>query len=198
MSGLSRARLARAAASLNKGTLPSLILMTDDERLRDPLAAAMALPKGSAVVIRSRDTGRREALVRALLRIAKGRRLTILIAGDYEMALRHGVGFHAPEADLIDIAAFRRRSGTIVTASAHSERALSCAKAAGARAVLMAPIFPTKSHDGAGAIGAPRFRLIALRSCLPLYALGGVDARNAGRLAEAPLAGLAAIGALSV
>src|SRR5882672_12068225 len=46
-SAVERAKLARAALALNAACrLPSLILMTDEKRLRDPVAAAQLLPKG--------------------------------------------------------------------------------------------------------------------------------------------------------
>src|ERR1700761_2572916 len=59
---LARAKLARAArrfAVQSGSALPSLILMTDDERLADPVAAARALPRGSMGVLRTRRSGPR-------------------------------------------------------------------------------------------------------------------------------------------
>jgi thiamine monophosphate synthase len=43
-----------------------------------------------------------------------------------------------------------------------------------------------------------RLRRIAQLSRVPVYALGGVDAATVARLKGAPVAGIAAIGALSV
>ncbi len=60
---LARAKLARAAARLNaRCGLPAIILLTDDERLSDPLAAARALPKGSMVIVRARQAAQRAHL----------------------------------------------------------------------------------------------------------------------------------------
>src|ERR1700754_3153777 len=56
-------KLARAAAGLNAGLLA---LLTDDERLPDPVRGARALPMGSLVIIRARDAKRRRALADAL------------------------------------------------------------------------------------------------------------------------------------
>ena len=42
-----------------------------------------------------------------------------------------------------------------------------------------------------------RLRLLAQDAGMPVYALGGIDARTALRLSGAALAGIAAIGALS-
>ncbi|MDE1938775.1 MAG: hypothetical protein KGI68_07130, partial [Alphaproteobacteria bacterium] len=59
---LTRRKLARAAARLAvqaRHALPPLVLFTDDDRLPEPVAAACALPRGSMVVVRSRDAARR-------------------------------------------------------------------------------------------------------------------------------------------
>ena len=58
MGTLDRIRLARQANLLNEragAALPPLVLMTDDERLPDPLAAARLLPRGSMVIVRARQ-----------------------------------------------------------------------------------------------------------------------------------------------
>ena len=78
-----RERLASAAARLNaqylqdiarqaRGAphLPALILMTDEVRLPDPLAAVSALPKGSAVIVRHSDANARRTLAETLLPVA--------------------------------------------------------------------------------------------------------------------------------
>jgi len=44
-------------------------------------------------------------------------------------------------------------------------------------------------------LGLKRFKEIAAQSPLPVLALGGVDAQNAGQLAGENVAGLGAIGA---
>ena len=64
-------------------------------------------------------------------------------------------------------------------------------------AIFLSPAFPTASHPGRAALGAVRLRGIALALPVPVYALGGIDEGTAARLAGAPLAGLAAIGALA-
>src|SRR4029077_1627653 len=79
---LSRAQLARAAGRLGTGPLPTLVLMTDDDTLPDPLAAARALTRGSMVVARSRDAGRLDRMSRALLKMARRNGFAVLIAGD--------------------------------------------------------------------------------------------------------------------
>lgn len=180
---LARARLARAAGRL--------VLMTDDTRLPDPLAAVRALPRGSMVVVRARDG--LETLARAVLKIARKRGLAVLIAGDPLLAVRLGAdGFHLPEARAGEAAYWRARFGTMfVTASAHTLRGL---RTAHTDAVFLSPIFPTASHPDRAPLSPVRANLIAQKTRMPVYALGGIDARNVKRLHG--FACVAAIGAL--
>jgi thiamine-phosphate pyrophosphorylase len=197
---LARAKLARAArrfAVQSGSALPPLILMTDDERLADPLAAARALPRGSMVILRTRKRAEREWLARALRAIARARGLRLLVAGDPDLAARIGAdGIHLPEIERQHAAHWRaRRANWIITTSAHSLSAVTSARHADA--VIVAPVFGTASHPGAATLGALRLRLLAQHSALPVYALGGIDARTVQKLSNARLAGIAAIGALA-
>jgi thiamine-phosphate pyrophosphorylase len=195
---LTRRRLARAAAHLAAQTrhaLPPLALFTDDDRLADPLAAARALPRGSMVVVRSRDGARRAALARAMVDLSRAHALIVLVAGDGALAAASGAdGVHLPEARLGEAAAWRARRRFLITASAHSLAALARAKCVDA--IFLSPVFPTASHPGRAALTAVRANMIARAVRVPVYALGGIGARNAGRLSG--FAGIAAIGALDV
>ena len=187
--------LARVARRLNAWALPPLVLVTDDERLPDPCAAARLLPHGSLVLLRSRRKSRREELARALAAIARRRGLFLLIADDPDLASA-AEGMHFPEARAGRLAYWRaRRPKAFMTASAHSLRAAVRAARWGADAVFLSPVFPTASHPDCAALAPMRVRLMAQRVPTPIYALGGIDARNVGRLAGARLAGIAAVGA---
>jgi thiamine-phosphate pyrophosphorylase len=197
-------RLAREAARLNAGVktlraLPTLVLMTDDDRLVDPLPAAYLLPPNSLVVLRARDAARRADLAHALSRVARARDLHVSIAGDPELAIRCGAdGVHFPEARIGDAAHWRAcRPHWLITCAAHSLRACARARIALADAVFLAPVFTTKSHPGRGCLGPSRARAIARAAPIPVYALGGVDARNAARLADGGFVGLAAVEGLT-
>ena len=204
-SALARCKLARLAARLNEGgtgkrarALPPLILMTDDERLPDPLAAARALPKGSAIILRHRHLGERRKLALALKAIARRRGLVLIIADDGVLVARvRADGLHLPEAKMNTAAHWRAAHPSwLITVAAHSERALVRAALARADAALFAPVFPSLSHPNRPSLGALRTRSIALHARLPIYALGGINATNAERLTGARLAGIAAIEAL--
>lgn len=203
-SACQRKRLARAAARLNEGArkrarvLPALILMTDDSRLANPLAAARLLPPGSAIILRHRDARARARLALALKALARLKRLTWLVAEDAELAARLGAdGLHLSETNIARAAAWRvRHPSWTITVAVHSERALLAGARLGADAALLAPVFATRSHPGKAGLGPLRVRLIAARALLPVYALGGIEAANVERLAGARLAGVAAIAAL--
>jgi thiamine-phosphate pyrophosphorylase len=178
--------------------MPSLILMTDDVRLADPLPAVLGLPAGAAVILRHYATADRRRLARRLIAAARPKGIRVLIAGDARLALAVGAdGLHLPAA----LAARGpgawtrwRRPGWLVTAAAHSPAALRRAKRAGADAALLAPVFRTASHPKARPIGPIRFARWCRESPLPVYALGGVDGARARRLRRAGAVGFAGIG----
>jgi thiamine-phosphate pyrophosphorylase len=200
---LARAKLARAARLLNAHLphlphLPPLILMTDQTRLKDPLAAAGALPKGAAIILRHTDTKTRAALAIALRKIAREHGLLLLIAGDAALAARLGCdGLHLPEARAAEAAHWKAlHPDWLITAAAHSARGVNVAARSRCDAVLLAPVFATRSHIERPSFGVSRFRAVARAVRIPVYALGGVNAANVQRLAGARLAGIAAIEAL--
>ncbi len=87
-----------------------------------------------------------------------------------------------------------RRPGGLVAAAAHGPAGLYRARRAGADAALLSPVYPTASHPRAPTLGPLRFAAWARRAPLPVYALGGVTAVTARRLAASNAAGLAGIG----
>ena len=192
----SRRRLARAALRLASWSgIPPLALMMDDVRLPDPLPAVRALPPGSIVVVRAKAAARRRTLAFAVAKIARARRLIVLIAGDADLARACGAkGVHLSEARVGEAAALRARGFPLVTAAAHSFSALRQAK--NMDAVFLSPVFPTQSHPGRAAYGPVRANLMAQQSAAPVYALGGITGRNAVQLSEGAFDGIAAVGAL--
>jgi thiamine monophosphate synthase len=210
-----RPRHARADANARpaaaRGRLPALILMTDETRTPDPVAAARALPRGAAVILRhySLAPAARERLARALRRVTRARGQMLLIAGDARLALRVSAdGVHWPE-HLVGRAlrwSIARARGLWITAAAHGAAAALQAARTGADAVLVGPVFPTRSHPGAGGLGVPRLaRIVRMVGAgghgggadgIAVYALGGIDDTTVRRLAGAGCAGFAAIGAL--
>jgi thiamine-phosphate pyrophosphorylase len=177
--------LAKHQARLN-ADMP-LVLMTDD-RAADWAGAARRLPHGSVVVVRARDTRRRRALAEELHGLA-----ALLIADDPMLAEAIGAaGLHLPEARMKQALHWRaRHPDWIITSSAHSLRALM--GAASLDAVFLSAVFATTSHRDAKPLTPVRAAFIAAQASVPVYALGGVTARNAALLAPA-FSGIAAIG----
>jgi len=163
--------------------------MTDD-RGADWVGAARRLPSGSVVVVRARDAARRRALAGQLSGIA-----TLLIADDPMLAeLAGAAGLHLPQARMKEALHWRgRHPDWIITSSAHSLKAMMHAQPLDA--VFLSPIFATGSHKDARPLTPTRAALIAAQAPVPVYALGGVTARNAALLAPA-FSGIAAISAL--
>lgn len=200
---MSAATLTKLSLGLNRraeyfGRLPGVFLLTDAERLADPLPAAAALPHGGAVILRHYGVPGREALGRDLMALCRRRGLVLLVAGDIRLAWRLGAhGIHLPEWQVRRPPVLPRKPGWLITAAAHSQSSLNRAAQRGADAVLLSPVFPTASHPGAASLGALRFAGMTLRSALPVYALGGISSGNAARLSNSGAAGIAAISGLA-
>lgn len=167
--------------------LPSLWLMTD-ERMGERLWRALdRLPAGSGVIFRhyALPLAERRALFARVSRVARRRRLVLLRAGADRLgrgeAGTHGIGGrHGPH-----------------TRAAHSRREAIAAIRAGADAVFVSPVFATRSHPGARALGRVRFGLLVQGLDVPIVALGGMDARRAAGLWRIGIYGWAAIDAWS-
>jgi thiamine-phosphate pyrophosphorylase len=172
-----------------------LVLMTDDERLTDPLAAARLLPKGAMVIVRSRDAVKRSEWAFALTALARSRGLLVLIANDAKLASRCGAdGLHLSESNARQAPHWSAlRPHWFITVAAHSLRAATLSRCSDA--VLLSPIFATASHPGRAGMMPARASIIAHYVAVPVYALGGLTARNAVLLHG--FSGIAAIGALA-
>jgi thiamine-phosphate pyrophosphorylase len=188
-----------ALNQLARCRLPPLVLMTDDERLPDPLAAARKLPRGSMVIVRARQPSDRAKLARSLRPVARARGLILLVANDPSLADCIGAqGLHLSEANARGACTWRaRRPRWLITSTAHTLAACASAKRLGADAAFLSPVFTTASHSGATGIGAACARMIARQAAIPVYALGGVNGQTARTVARTSFIGLAAIGALA-
>ncbi|ABD24882.1 thiamine monophosphate synthase [Novosphingobium aromaticivorans DSM 12444] len=173
--------------TIQRARAPHLILLSD-ARNDAALARAIArLPRGSALVFRhyhlpAHERRRRFAELRRLAR-ARG----ISMIGARVPTAWGGEGVYGTAREVAG------RRG-IRLATAHSLGEVAAAARAGADAVLLSPVHPTRSHPGAPVLGPVRFLLLARRSPLPVIALGGMTARRAARL---PVHGWAAIDGLA-
>lgn len=199
------ARPARNALSVKLG-LPGLIAMTDASRAPDPFEILERLPQEAMLVWRIHETDIPRAECLKLARAARMQHCRLLVTGSLRRASLPGIGgMHLAERVLTtpytDGFATRLRwlrPGFIVTAATHSQRAIVAAARAGVDAVLISPVFPTKSHPGAAVLGVTRFAHLAHFAAslgLAAYALGGVvDKEKMRRLRHSGAKGIAGIG----
>jgi thiamine-phosphate pyrophosphorylase len=182
-------------AGVQRKALPALLFFTDPQRTPDAEAIAATLPAGAAIVFRAFGTPDAEAQARRLLAIARQRRLKLLIGADAELAWRVGAdGLHLPER----LAGRARRlkglhPGWIVTAAAHSLAAARRAQAFGVDAAVVSAVFASRSPSAGRPIGPVRLAALVRQAGGPVYGLGGVNDKTAGRLRDAGLVGLAAV-----
>lgn len=190
--------LARRLAG-RRSRLPPLLLLTD-ERIPDPRPLVRRLPPGCGVVLRHYESPERAELACDLARLCRARRLVFLVAADASLAAAvRADGLHLPEGLARTAArplAWLRRRGGLLTVAAHSPAALRRAARLGADAALLSPVFPTASHPESRPLGPRRFAALARSSPLPVYALGGVNARRMRLLAGSGAAGVATVGGL--
>jgi thiamine-phosphate pyrophosphorylase len=186
-------RRAIAGPGEKRRRLPSVWLFTDDRLGTEPmvLAAVAALPRGSGVVFRHYGMPL-EARRKLLARIAP-------VARRHGHRLLVGKPWTGVAADGVHLPAFchlpRHRRFGLVSAAAHSRRALAEAFATGADIVFLSPVFATGSHPGAPALGPVRFGLAGRGSRGPVVPLGGMTERRARRLAPLGAYGFAAVAA---
>ncbi|MDT9012454.1 thiamine phosphate synthase [Novosphingobium sp. APW14] len=143
--------------------LPEIWLLSDARNDAVLERALRQLPRGSGFVFRHYhlpDDERRRRW-RALARIARARGIRLVLSGSAAQARHWGAdGSYGAHRDA-------------ALATAHSLRELR--RAARAQAVLLSPVFPTRSHPGGRVLGPLRFRLLAARSRVPVIALGGMS-----------------------
>ncbi|MES3153397.1 thiamine phosphate synthase [Sphingomonas faeni] len=155
-----------------------------EERMGNALWLALGrLPPGSGVVFRHYATPEqdRRALLRRVIRIAQARRLVVVVAGNSTI---RADGVHG-----------RAQTQGIRTWPAHFRVEALAGKRAGADALFVSPIHPTRSHDDAAGIGPRRAIRIGRGLGIPLIALGGMNEARWRRIQRFGFHGWAAIDA---
>jgi thiamine-phosphate pyrophosphorylase len=175
------------------------LFFTDPVRTPDPAAVLARLPPGAGVVYRAFGAADAAETGRRLLRLARRKRLTLLVGADASLAAAIGAdGVHLPERLAWRARTLRRaRPGWLVTSAAHSRSAIVKGRRSGADAAVVSPVFPSASPSASRPIGALRFAQLVRDARLPVYALGGVNAATARALTRSGAAGLAAVEALA-
>ncbi len=159
-------------------TLPTLWLISDarnDAALEDAIAR---MPHGSGFVYRHYhlENPQRSRRFAGLLPMLRDRGSVAVVADTAQTAQdwqADGVygGFDK-----------KRPTGLIWIATAHDAHELAAANRAGADAVMLSPVFPTRSHPDGKILGADKFRKLAQTSAIPVIALGGMNVERARTL----------------
>lgn len=169
-----------------KRLLPKIWLMTDP-RLDDGLLAAIRkLPFGSGVVFRHYQlaTGERLMLFQKIHRICRQRGHILMLAGQDDWNA-DGVYGQA-----------RLRPTQLLTMPVHSVREIRNAQKLGADLMFLSPVFATRSHPGARALGVMQFaKLARLAGPAKVIALGGMTRNKAQTITNRIVYGWAGIDA---
>lgn len=155
--------------------LPETWLFTDP-RMREALWDAIRrLPRGSGIVLRHYGAADRAAVARRAAKLARRYGHMLVVAGDARLARAVGAaGVHMPDGG--------RPTRDVITAASHDRAGLVRAQRAGAKLVFLSPVFPTRSHPAARALGAVRFGLTARGAGIAVAALGGMNRKRYARM----------------
>ena len=192
--------LARDAAKVSRAQghrdLPPLLFFTDPDRTPRPWETAANLPAGAAVVFRhfgrpeAHDTARR-------LRDATGNRGVLLLIGlDADLAEAVGAdGVHLPERGLDQASPLSEtHPDWLITGAAHAGSALAVGHL---HARVLSPVFAAGGRSATTTpMGVPGFHTVAMSGTCPVYALGGIDWKNAQALIGSGACGLAGVASI--
>jgi thiamine-phosphate pyrophosphorylase len=159
--------------------LPNLWLLSDERNDASLDEALMGLPRGSGFIYRHYHLAPAQRIDRwyRLLRLARARGHLAILADSALTAREWGADglYGAPRA-------LYPTSNLLTLATAHSLREIGDANRVRADAVLLSPVFSTRSHPGAPALGPLRFRHLAAYAQMPVIALGGMTLARARAL----------------
>ncbi|MFT4027203.1 MAG: thiamine phosphate synthase [Novosphingobium sp.] len=171
------ARCYSDAAMKRQPPLPRIFLVSDARNDAGLESALARLPRGSGLIFRHYHLpprGRRARFER-LRKLARRRGHLVFLAADARAARAwRADGVYGPAAALARGPALPR----LVTA--HSLREIG--RAQRAAAIVLSPVFATRSHPGAQGLGTVRFRLLARWAGGGVIALGGMTGRRARAL----------------
>ena len=153
-----------------------------------------------------RHFGAPDAAIQAerLRRITADRGVRLLVGQDGALAEAVGAdGLHLPERDLARAGDWRaRQPDWLITAALHASDALTDPArlgldALGLDALVLSPVLPAGGASAAKpALGLEAFTAAVAASLLPVYALGGINARMIGQLSGSGACGIAGVDAV--
>lgn len=159
---------------------PKLWLISDQRNDAGLEQALQRLPHGSGFIYRHYHLAPEERIARyqQCARIARARGHWLILADSALTAKEWGADgiYGAP------LMLGPRRADLVMLATAHNAREIGQASRMGADAVLLSPVYPTRSHPGGQVLGPSRFLALARQAPMPVIALGGMTQRGARRL----------------
>jgi thiamine-phosphate pyrophosphorylase len=156
-------------------SVPDIWLLSDERNDLVLGDAIRRLPPGSGFVFRHYhlNAEARAALFAQILPLLRGAGHWAIVSDSFSTAEAWGAdgvyGAHDAHAT----------AGLRWIATAHNEAEIAHANEYGASAVMLSPVFPTRSHPGAATLGIARFRELAALSTIPVIALGGMTPERA-------------------
>lgn len=167
--------------------MPPLLVISDRHLARHPLpdlaeAAFKAGLRWFMVREKDLDEAALDTLVGDIMARARPYGAMVSVNGKPAVAARQGAGgVHLPQGH--DVAEARRIAGTgvLIGVSAHNEAEARKAADDGADYITLSPVFtPTSKPSYGTALGAGELNRIAAALPIPVIALGGITAENAG------------------
>ena len=186
---------------INTLQLPALLAITGQAsgyqdflgRFEKLLASGMSL-----VQLRQPGLADDEYVSRAAgaLGLCRDRDVQVLINGSLEVHSRlEGCGYHATSDRLMKLTSRPVAQSCLFSASCHTLPELVQAERLGVDFALLSPVSKTGSHPRAEPLGWDRFRELASRVSIPVYALGGLSPADLTRARREGGHGIAAISA---
>ena len=178
--------------------LPRAFVMSDQERMPDPVTILDALPRSVSMIFRHYKDPNRAARAQEVVSRAHRLGIQVLVAGDPRLARRVGAdGVHLPghllrRRMVFNLAA--SRPDWLITAAVHDLHELTGAATARVDAVMVSPIFPTSTRVQRRALGVIGLRRLTAAAPMPVFALGGVKTTVLPRLRPSGAVGFAGIG----
>lgn len=176
-------------------SLPDLWLLSDkrNDASLGHLLGQFTAPIGFVFRHYHLPPAERFARYRTLRRIARAKGHLVILAGSAATARNWGAdGIYAAPPALGPPCHSPHRSGLLRhgllrhgllrIATAHNLAEIAQAGRMRADAVMLSPVFPTRSHPGGRTLGALQFLMLAKHARAPVIALGGMNVRNARRL----------------
>lgn len=191
---LKQTRIIASSPSV-KSNLPKLVFFTDSNKLSNVYSVVKSLKPNILIIIRDYDHPQRELFAKEIIKLAKRRGNKILIAGDYNLAIKlNADGVHLPQYKAYQAKYIKNLSAKlIVTSSAHCYKSVKNLNLLPLDAIFVSPIFKTTSHAKQKPKRVKFLSVMRLLSQKPVYALGGVNFKNIKLLNNLAINGIAGI-----